>query len=215
MQAALSWLAGCPKAWQVADLGCGDAELARRAAQRVLSYDLVARAPGVVQANIAALPLADASVDAAVFCLALMGTDYPDFLKEAVRILRPGGWVWIAEVQSRWERGGVVCPSGQWRAWPTPVQRTTSAPVTPPCSDRTLPRAPPPNPLKRCRFRAEDREQSVLPAFVEAVEALGMKLKHKDLSNSHFLLLRLQKQGRASAAEAAWPPLRACQYKKR
>lgn len=47
------------------------------------------------------LPLEDASLDAAVFCLSLMGTDYGAFLQEAARALRPGGWLWIAEVQSR------------------------------------------------------------------------------------------------------------------
>ena len=46
--------------------------------------------------------LADAaSVDVAVFCLALMGLDYPSFLTEATRILRSGGYLWIAEVRSR------------------------------------------------------------------------------------------------------------------
>ncbi len=39
-----------------------------------------------------------ASVDVAVFCLALMGTDYPSFLGEAARVLKPLGTIWIAEV---------------------------------------------------------------------------------------------------------------------
>lgn len=39
-----------------------------------------------------------ASVDIAVFCLALMGTDYPSFLREAARVLKPQGTIWIAEV---------------------------------------------------------------------------------------------------------------------
>ena len=47
------------------------------------------------------LPPATASQDAAVFCLALMGTDYPRALREAARALRPGGLLWIAEVASR------------------------------------------------------------------------------------------------------------------
>jgi ribosomal RNA-processing protein 8 len=50
-------------------------------------------------------PAGDASVDAAVFCLALMGTDYPAFLREARRVLRPGGRLWIAEVRSRFAAG--------------------------------------------------------------------------------------------------------------
>lgn len=47
------------------------------------------------------LPLGYASLDAAVFCLSLMGTDYGSFVAEAARVLRPGGWLWVAEVQSR------------------------------------------------------------------------------------------------------------------
>ena len=34
-----------------------------------------------------------------------MGTDYGSFVEEAARCLRPGGWLWVAEVQSRWGRG--------------------------------------------------------------------------------------------------------------
>lgn len=45
----------------------------------------------------------DASMDVAVFCLALMGTDYPSFLREAQRVLRAGGILWIAEVSSRFQ----------------------------------------------------------------------------------------------------------------
>lgn len=37
----------------------------------------------------------------AVFCLALMGTDYPSFLREAARVLKPHGTIWIAEVRMR------------------------------------------------------------------------------------------------------------------
>jgi ribosomal RNA-processing protein 8 len=55
----------------------------------------------VTVCNIARVPLDDASVDACVFCLSLMGTDYGSFVKEAARILRSGGCLWIAEVTSR------------------------------------------------------------------------------------------------------------------
>lgn len=34
-----------------------------------------------------------------------MGTDYGNFLKEAFRVLRPGGVLWIAEVRSRFVQG--------------------------------------------------------------------------------------------------------------
>ncbi len=36
------------------------------------------------------MPLASASVDVAVFCLSLMGTNMTDFLMEAHRVLKPG-----------------------------------------------------------------------------------------------------------------------------
>ena len=44
-------------------------------------------------------------MDMAVFCLALMGTDYPAFLEEARRVLKPSGMLWIAEVRSRFSAG--------------------------------------------------------------------------------------------------------------
>jgi ribosomal RNA-processing protein 8 len=102
VESALAWLSSKPRTWEVADLGCGDAAIAARAAQRVRSYDLVAGAPGVVACNIASLPLGAGAVEAAIFSLSLMGTDYGDFLAEAHRVLKQGGRLWIAEVQSRW-----------------------------------------------------------------------------------------------------------------
>lgn len=64
------------------------------------SFDLVSSAPGVIACNMADVPLEDSSVDAAIFSLALMGTDYGLFLQEARRVLKPKGWLWIAEVSS-------------------------------------------------------------------------------------------------------------------
>ena len=43
-------------------------------------------------------------MDAVVFCLALMGTDYGSFLEEAHRVLRVEGHLWIAEVRSRFAK---------------------------------------------------------------------------------------------------------------
>lgn len=44
---------------------------------------------------------ASGTCDAVIFSLALMGTDYPKFLYEAQRILKGKGFLWIAEVRSR------------------------------------------------------------------------------------------------------------------
>ena len=55
-------------------------------AKKVHSFDLESNAPGVTACNMASTPLKDASVDVAVFSLALMGTDYGTFLEEAHRV---------------------------------------------------------------------------------------------------------------------------------
>lgn len=72
-----------------------------RPSPQVHSLDLVAYTPRVTACNMAATPLKTSSVDAAIFSLALMGTDYGSFLTEAHRVLKPRGWLWIAEVRSR------------------------------------------------------------------------------------------------------------------
>lgn len=47
------------------------------------------------------LPQKDGSVDCCVFCLALMGTNYIEFLIEAVRVLKIDGRLIVSEVLSR------------------------------------------------------------------------------------------------------------------
>merc|ERR1712107_395865 len=51
--------------------------------------------------NLADVPLTGQSIDVAVFCLVLMGTDWPGFLQEAHRCLRSGGILQIVEAVSR------------------------------------------------------------------------------------------------------------------
>ncbi|KAJ2285664.1 25S rRNA (adenine645-N1)-methyltransferase, partial [Coemansia sp. RSA 353] len=87
----------------VADLGCGEAALSAAvgAQHTVHSFDLVAHNERITACNIADVPLPDESVDVAIFSLALMGTDFIKFVREASRILRTGGELKIAEVVSR------------------------------------------------------------------------------------------------------------------
>ncbi|EEU40814.1 uncharacterized protein NECHADRAFT_34271 [Fusarium vanettenii 77-13-4] len=92
----------------IADLGCGDARLAealqadgKKLRVNVKSFDLQSPSPLVTKADIANLPLADGSVNVAVFCLALMGTNWVDFVEEAYRILHWKGELWVAEIKSR------------------------------------------------------------------------------------------------------------------
>eukprot|EP00271_Cylindrocystis_brebissonii_P002716 TRINITY_DN13525_c0_g1_i2.p1 TRINITY_DN13525_c0_g1~~TRINITY_DN13525_c0_g1_i2.p1 ORF type:complete len:481 (-),score=80.85 TRINITY_DN13525_c0_g1_i2:192-1634(-) len=104
----IAWLKKRDASLKVADFGCGDAKLAASVKNPVTSLDLVASGPGVIACNMAKTPLETASIDVAVFCLSLMGVDYPYYVAEACRALKPGGWLLIAEVKSRFhaENGG-------------------------------------------------------------------------------------------------------------
>ncbi|KIW91897.1 uncharacterized protein Z519_07867 [Cladophialophora bantiana CBS 173.52] len=97
----------------IADLGCGDAPLAR-SCQSVIkalklkfhNFDLHAPNSLVAKADISSLPLRDGEVDIAIFCLSLMGTNWITFVEEAWRILRGDGKgeCWVSEVKSRFGR---------------------------------------------------------------------------------------------------------------
>lgn len=95
----------------IADLGCGDAKIAatltpiskqRNLNLKIHSFDLTSSGnPLVTEADIAHLPLDPESIDVTILCLALMGTNYLDFIEEAFRVLRFGGELWIVEIKSR------------------------------------------------------------------------------------------------------------------
>ncbi|KAL2904571.1 Ribosomal RNA-processing protein 8 [Bienertia sinuspersici] len=97
----IKWLKDRNPSLIVADFGCGDARLAKNVKNRVYSIDLVSSDPSVIACDMSKTPLESSSVDVAVFCLSLMGTDFPNYLQEAHRVLKPSGWLLIAEVKSR------------------------------------------------------------------------------------------------------------------
>ncbi|GFV89039.1 ribosomal RNA-processing protein 8 [Trichonephila clavipes] len=86
----------------IADLGCGDAKIAQVFPDKTVhSFDLVPLNEHVKACDISKVPLPNESVNVAVFCLSLMGTNLKDYLREAFRILKVGGTLKIAEVESR------------------------------------------------------------------------------------------------------------------
>jgi hypothetical protein len=91
--------------WVVGDFGCGEAELARLVPNKVHSFDHVAINQSVIVCDIAATGLPDRTLDVAVFALSLMGVNYHDYIREAFRLLRYGGWLKVAEPATRWGEG--------------------------------------------------------------------------------------------------------------
>ncbi|KAL5212900.1 hypothetical protein ABZP36_023747 [Zizania latifolia] len=97
----INWLKSHSASWTVADFGCGNATIAKNVKNKVFSIDLVSEDPSVIACDMAHTPLEPSSVDVAIFCLSLMGTNYASYLQEANRVLKPSGWLLIAEVRSR------------------------------------------------------------------------------------------------------------------
>jgi ribosomal RNA-processing protein 8 len=91
----------------IADLGCGEATLARNLSElpnskrKIHSFDLVKINEFVIECDIKNVPLLDDSIDVATFCLSLMGVNFIDFILEAKRILKTKGVLYVAEILSR------------------------------------------------------------------------------------------------------------------
>ncbi|KAG2077575.1 hypothetical protein BDR04DRAFT_1088654 [Suillus decipiens] len=114
----ISQLSSYPQNTIIADLGCGDATLARGLSLKklkVLSFDLISDGAYIVAADICShVPLPGSEplssqmsegeaqvVDVVVCALSLMGTNWPVCIREAWRVLKSGGELKIAEVASR------------------------------------------------------------------------------------------------------------------
>ncbi|KAG7449356.1 uncharacterized protein BT62DRAFT_679465 [Guyanagaster necrorhizus] len=110
-------LSDYPPKTVIADFGCGDAAVAHALLPKgftVLSFDLVSTNAFVVEADICnKLPLPGSeplhdkgdgqghTVDVVICALSLMGVNWPNCIREAWRVLRPGGELKVAEVASR------------------------------------------------------------------------------------------------------------------
>ncbi|KAL7916111.1 methyltransferase domain-containing protein [Trichoderma velutinum] len=185
----------------IADLGCGDARLAEslqadkdKLHLNVKSFDLQSPSPLVTKADIANIPMEDDSVNVAIFCLALMGTNWLDFVEEAYRLLHWKGELWVAEIKSRFG----------------PV-RNKNAPVTHSVGNR---RKPSKKEVQAKEAEAagrfdkdlavevdgqdDQRRETDVSAFVEALRRRGFVLQGDgreavDLSNRMFVTMRFIK----------------------
>lgn len=86
----------------IADLGCGEAFIAQKLKNRkIYSFDLVKINEYITECDIKNVPLEKDSVDVGVFCLSLMGINFVEFIKEAKRIIKSNGLLYVAEILSR------------------------------------------------------------------------------------------------------------------
>ncbi|EON96627.1 putative ribosomal rna-processing protein 8 protein [Phaeoacremonium minimum UCRPA7] len=194
----------------IADLGCGDARLAselqadkRKLRLEVLSYDLHSPAEFVTKADIANLPLADGAVDLAIFCLALMGTNWVDFVEEAYRVLRWKGELWIAEIKSRFGAvgGGKKGGGGPGKVVEHSVgnrKKAAAAGKKGKSKDGDDPEANETELAVEVDGVEDKRQQTDVSAFLEALRKRGFILQGEaeeavDLSNKMFVKMRFVK----------------------
>lgn len=89
--------------WVIADFGCGENRLKNEISNKIHAFDHVAVDDSVTACDVSHVPLDNASVDVVVCCLSLWGSNWVDQVKEASRILKPFGRIFIAEKSSRWK----------------------------------------------------------------------------------------------------------------
>ncbi|ESZ98710.1 hypothetical protein SBOR_0948 [Sclerotinia borealis F-4128] len=185
---------------RIADLGCGDATLStglqkdlKKLNLKVHSFDLQSPSALVTRADIANLPLADESIDIAIFCLALMGTNWIDFIEEAFRILRWKGELWIAEIKSRFGRVGgnnkkVVEHSVGHRKKNQPINKKAVKAADDEANAADL--------IVHVDGQEDSKQETDVSAFVEVLSKRGFVLqteKSVDLSNKMFVKMHFVK----------------------
>lgn len=195
----------------IADLGCGDARLAAELAKdksklkvEILSFDLSSPQPFVTKADIANLPLANGTVDVAIFCLALMGTNWVDFIEEAYRILRWKGELWVAEIKSRFGPPGGGGAGGKKVVEHSVGNRRNKAAAGPKkaAAGKDKGAADETTLLVEVDGMDDTRQQTDVSAFVKVLNSRGFMLAGQDqgrgeeavdLSNRMFVKMRFIK----------------------
>ncbi|ETR97790.1 hypothetical protein M419DRAFT_90628 [Trichoderma reesei RUT C-30] len=185
----------------IADLGCGDARLAEslqadkaKLHLDVRSFDLQSPSPLVTKADIANIPMEDGSVNVAIFCLALMGTNWLDFVDEAYRLLHWKGELWVAEIKSRFgpvrNKHAPVAHSVGNRRKPSKKELQAKEAEAAGRFDKDL--------AVEVDGQDDQRRETDVSAFVEALRKRGFVLhgdrqEAVDLSNRMFVKMRFIK----------------------
>lgn len=185
----------------IADLGCGDAQLARALAPsaeklklKFLSYDLHNANEYITKADITNLPVKDGSVDIAIFCLSLMGTNWVSFVEEAWRVLRGDGKgeCWVSEVKSRF--GKIVRKKGS-----IGTKKTLSKSEKKKLKKQQTDAEEAGSDVDNAEVYAEDARPPVdnddetdISAFVEIFRTRGFALKPESLDKSNKMFVRME-----------------------
>jgi ribosomal RNA-processing protein 8 len=211
------------KTCAVADLGCGDAKLAtalqplsKKLHLDIRSFDLQTGGSALVtRADIANLPLPDNSVDVAIFCLALMGTNWLSFVEEAYRILRWRGELWVAEIKSRFtnpaakKKGGAVVAhsvGNRKKVAPAATKQAKAAAAEEEEATNQAELAVQVDGAEKKQLQETD-----IGAFVEALAKRGFLLNRDlgegavDMSNRMFVRMHFVKAGPALRGKCAAP----------
>jgi ribosomal RNA-processing protein 8 len=187
----------------IADLGCGDAALARNLTPsakklnlKLNSYDLQSPDPLITKADISELPVEDGSMDVSIFCLSLMGTNWVSFVEEAWRVLRSDGKgeCWVSEVKSRF---GKVTRNKSMIGAQKPLSKTQQKKQKKSKKDE--------DEIDEADIFAEDArpaahdDETDISAFVEVFRTRGFVLRPEsvDKSNKMFVKMEFVKQGGA------------------
>lgn len=198
----------------IADLGCGDARLAEslqadkdKLHLDVRSFDLQSPSPLVTKADIANVPMEDGSVNVAIFCLALMGTNWLDFVDEAYRLLHWKGELWVAEIKSRFgpvrnKHAPVTHSVGNRRKLPTKKEVQAKEAHAAGLFEKDL--------AVEVDGQDDQRRETNVSAFVEALRKRGFVLQGDgreavDLSNRMFVTMRFIKGAAATKGKNMKP----------
>ena len=182
----------------IADLGCGDAQLARalipsakKLNLKLLSYDLHApEGSPITKADASNLPLEDGSVDVAIFCLSLMGTNWVSFVEEAWRVLRGDGKgeCWVSEVKSRF--GKVTRKKAQIGAR-KPLSKAEKKKLKKKDADDADSDVEDDAIYAENARPANDDDETDVSAFVEVFRTRGFVLKPESLDKSNKMFVKM------------------------
>ena len=90
----------------VVDLGCGYAEISQHFNNNkrfnFQNFDHISSNDNIISRDIKDTKLDDSSIDIAIMCLSMWGSNCKDYIKEVYRILDTGGTLHIVEPYKRW-----------------------------------------------------------------------------------------------------------------